>query len=119
MSAADRPDLLDSYRRECKAWANGVADLADEFIGTYDRYAACGPADLLPALEDVAQLLRLSTDPVLVTLREALAEQRAASDAYEALSGFEDVEVLEAGAQRLVDAQEASVLARIAARSPR
>lgn len=35
--------------RENQAWMNGVADFVEP-LG-FDRYASCGPADLLPGLE--------------------------------------------------------------------
>lgn len=115
----ERGATIDDVRRENAAWMNGVADLADEFLGTYDREAACGPADLLPALGDVAQLLRSTIDPVLVALREALAERDAASEAWEALAGFEDPDVLDQAQSRLLLAQEALMGALAAARAER
>lgn len=42
-------------RSQNAAWMNGVAD-AVEPLG-YDRQAACGPADLLPGLIDLVELL--------------------------------------------------------------
>lgn len=42
-------DIARSRDRECKAWANGVADFVEPM--GFDREAACGPADLLPGLK--------------------------------------------------------------------
>lgn len=47
-------ELIDR-RAECKAWMNGVADAVEQF--GYDREAACGPADLLPGLDQLLAAL--------------------------------------------------------------
>lgn len=43
-------------RGQCEVWKNGVADVVEPW--GYDREAACGPADLLPGLTELARRLR-------------------------------------------------------------
>lgn len=47
-----------AYKREAAAWSKGVGEFVDEFAPTYCAEAACGPADLLPALPEIAERIR-------------------------------------------------------------
>lgn len=47
-----------AYEREAAAWSKGVGEFVDEFAPTYCAEAACGPADLLPALPEIAERIR-------------------------------------------------------------
>lgn len=47
-----------AYKREAAAWSKGVGEFVDEFAPTYCSEVACGPADLLPALPEIAERIR-------------------------------------------------------------